>query len=103
VSKLSEALRAKKVYNNWDAIRQFGSKNSVCVDFYPPAHRADYHKSIVWGPHQKERWTFGGIKRVSFAKAMAFAEKKFGDKYVTSPFGGKLPEQIVKKLKEYAK
>jgi hypothetical protein len=119
VSKLAEALRAIRIFNNYDILRRFGDEKSVVIDYHARAEGrmgwATSSKSVVWSPrpHSKlEREPIGGStyrkefignRSESYWLARNWAAETFGDEYVPSPHGGLIPKHVKHKAEQAAK
>lgn len=121
MSKLSEQLRALKVFNNWELLLRFGSKDDVAITYSRPASGrmgwCDTCRTSVWSPRKTEKLStpkqhltttpseteFLGLRSESFPEALRWAGATFGHTYIPSPFGGHVPQHVLKKAKEAIK
>jgi hypothetical protein len=121
LSKLSEQLRAIKVHNNFEMLMRFGGADDVAIEYHRPAPGrlgwADSHRTTVWSPKANPKLPapkrfalsvrgekeFVGMRKLSFAGAVAWAVAQFGHKYVPSPFGGQIPVHVLVKAKAAVK
>lgn len=119
MSKLSDALREQKIFNNWYMLIQFGGDMDVAVEYHRPAEGrlgwCDSSRTRVWSPRKNPKlggptglsreWVknFLGIRKESLPAALAWASEEFREIYVVSPFGGYLPKHIILKAKKSIK
>lgn len=119
MSKLQDALRAIKVFNNHNLLTRFGGPDDVAVEYHPsPRGRLGYaqcDKTKVWSPrphrdlkrderglgsvYQKE---FLGNRKETFDRAIIWAAAALKVEFATSPFGGRVPKRVLDKAKEAA-
>jgi len=118
-SKLKDALRAKRFYNNHDLLEHFGGPNSVVVEYTPaPSGRLGYaecDKTTVWRLTRHVLFSdplfrgqtfhrhFIGKRSVSLPIAKKWAKEIFGHPLVPSPFGGYVTEHVAKSAKAFAR
>lgn len=116
MSKLSDALREQKIFNNWEMLVRFGGELDVAIDYHRPAEGrmgwCDVRRTTVWSPRSNPRLMgpkkmrsgtereFLGARKESLPAALAWASDEFREIYVPSPFGGYLPKHIVTKAKK---
>lgn len=121
MSKLSEALRAKKIINHYDVLTKFGG---IVVEYWPsPGGRAGIGNpshSVVWSlaaarglEKRRSMYTgaityykqFLGRKDESFPLAVALAKEICGEDLVPSPVSSndRMPRSLRKKLEEFAR
>lgn len=121
MSKFADQLRTLKVFNNWELIYRFGTTDDVVIEYRRPASGrlgwCDTHRTSVWSsiktnklpvpkqhlsttPSEKE---FYGLRSQSFPEALRWAGATFGHTYVPSPFGGHVPQHVLKKAKAAVK
>lgn len=94
MSKLAEALRARKIFNNHDLLSTFGKANAVAIEYYPyEARTMRGNETVIWGITIPRRRIHGNRAK-SFPIALLAAQTEFGDEYVTSPFGGYIPKYV---------
>ena len=121
MSKLVEQFRTIRVFNNFDLLKKFGIGNDVAVEYYakPPGRMGmcETNKTKVWSPFfpvDKEVQVdifknphrgkiFYGKRAKSFPEALEFVEKTYGFKMVNSPFGGQVPENLMKHALKFLK
>jgi hypothetical protein len=111
MGKLSDQLRAIRVFNNYDLLMQFGRPDDIAIEYYAPSPRAcEAHRTKVWSPRRNAKLnddlsaiaqsyskTFVGLKRDTFWVAVQWAMDEFGHDYVPSPFGGYIPKHLKSK------
>lgn len=118
-NKLADALRVKKVYNNWDLLKHFGKPGDVVVEYYPaPTGRAgvghidstrvwsfkkepNLEKPDRWGASTFEK-VFRGRRAESLNPAIEWARTTYGYGFATSPFGGFVPSHLKEKAQAFA-
>ena len=111
MSKFSEQLRAIRVFNNYEMLKQFGGCGDVTID-YTASDRTVVHHTSVWSPYahtdlnppqfRGDQYSrdFIGKRSETFQLAINWAMERFGHDYVVSPFGGRLPAHVVHKAKQ---
>ena len=120
MSKLAQQFRSIGIYNNHNLLTKFGTLSDVVVEYHaPPPGRlgwCDSKKSLVWSPlfpvdpTAKDKFKNGVSAKyfyqkrsISFPLALEFAEKTYGQKMTNSPFGGKVPENLMKRAMDFLK
>ena len=109
MSKLADALRAMRVFNDHALLMRFAAdrRMAVCVSYIPhEAQMVNAARSQVSSPFFKTdpraHWsdhgckTFVGNRAESMPLALAWAQEKYGvSEWAPSPFGGaKVPKEI---------
>ena len=109
MSKLADALRAMRVFNDHDLLTRFAAdrRMAVCVSYIPhEAQMVNAARSQVSSPFfdtdRNAHWsdngckTFAGNRAESMPLALAWAQKKYGiTEWAPSPFGrAKVPKEI---------
>lgn len=111
MSKLAEALRSQKIYNNWDLLKKFGGEMDVVIEYHRPAEGraggSGFCGTRIWSPHKNPKLKaapvfgngyqieFRGNRAESFPTAVAWAQTEFREIYAASPFGGRVPKHIL--------
>ena len=109
MSKLADALRAMRVFNDHALLMRFAAdkQKAVCV-LYDPSWTQTARPALcrVWSPFfetdPRAHWsdhgckTFVGNRAESMPLALAWAQEKYGvSEWAPSPFGGaKVPKEI---------
>lgn len=105
MSKFTDALRERKIFNTSLLLKRFGKAGKdVGISFHAahsvmPASTRIFSPSFQTAPtspwYNYGSKSFAGIKRVSHAKAVAWAEATYNVKMVKGPFGEWVPVEVI--------
>lgn len=117
MSKLADALRVRKIYNNFGILHHWGDAKCVAIEY---SRRPDgrlgacmTNHTDVWSPRPNEhlekeplsttyRKRFFGKRSETYRLARNWAAEIFGHDYVPSPFGGLIPRHVKARAERFA-
>lgn len=116
MSRLTETLRASRVFNTWDLLRRFGDKGKDIAVSYSTGSTVGVHGTKVFSPSHETcpgaPWydyntkRFTGKRTESLEPALAWAQETYGiSEWVVCPFDryAMVPAYVRERAEAWAK